>query len=516
MTPAQMAAMRNMGVPGANGLPPNTMMRPPVLPRTQQPDMALNGMGANGMQRQGSVGDLRAAAAVPPAVPSAAGLSINTGMNAATPTHLGSPNPAMLVDPTLSAPPATPRQASQPPAAGSPFPTGAPGSADRKVAPPLSRTSTGDVFGSTPATASAAATSGAAASAPATQIIPQLPPLPANVSLNPKVTRVSVVPLIDSETTVPALKEEEIARVQAWMAADREYEARYKTMRERMGEEVAEAIGRRRAWYEKDPLDDPRAARRRKEKFELVGLKTGKEDKVRRKAGRREGFKLCVLFSKCDWSCDADGVRRCRPRTVNPEEASRPEQLVPIRLEFDVEHHKMRDTFLWNLNGTSREPPLTALSLTARADPIITPEIFAQSVVDDYSLAPSYHAVITKAIQDQLSDFRAHTAAFGEDGFDDVVLRGGVAGDDAHWWDAWREYVRSDAVLAAWEHRGDARGRKRRKVVKDEAEEPELAAALGLDAYMDVDEFEEDESKNLEEMRILIKVRRGFAREAVL
>jgi len=33
------------------------------------------------------------------------------------------------------------------------------------------------------------------------------------------------------------------------------------------------------------------------------------------------------------------------------EETDRPEQLVPIRLDFDVEHHKMKDTFVWNLNG---------------------------------------------------------------------------------------------------------------------------------------------------------------------
>lgn len=39
------------------------------------------------------------------------------------------------------------------------------------------------------------------------------------------------------------------------------------------------------------------------------------------------------------------------PRKLNPEDVNRPEQLVPIRLEFDVEHHKMRDTFVWNLNG---------------------------------------------------------------------------------------------------------------------------------------------------------------------
>lgn len=36
---------------------------------------------------------------------------------------------------------------------------------------------------------------------------------------------------------------------------------------------------------------------------------------------------------------------------MSPEDAEKPEQLVPIRLEFDVEHHKMRDTFIWNLNG---------------------------------------------------------------------------------------------------------------------------------------------------------------------
>ena len=44
-------------------------------------------------------------------------------------------------------------------------------------------------------------------------------------------------------------------------------------------------------------------------------------------------------------------LMRARPRVVKEEEASRPEQLVPIRLEFDVDHHKMRDTFVWNLNG---------------------------------------------------------------------------------------------------------------------------------------------------------------------
>jgi SNF5 / SMARCB1 / INI1 len=40
-----------------------------------------------------------------------------------------------------------------------------------------------------------------------------------------------------------------------------------------------------------------------------------------------------------------------RPRVLDLEDVNRPEQLVPLRVEFDVEHHKMRDTFVWNLNG---------------------------------------------------------------------------------------------------------------------------------------------------------------------
>ena len=35
------------------------------------------------------------------------------------------------------------------------------------------------------------------------------------------------------------------------------------------------------------------------------------------------------------------------------EDAKWPDQLVPIPLEFNFEHHKLRDTFVWNINGTS-------------------------------------------------------------------------------------------------------------------------------------------------------------------
>lgn len=32
---------------------------------------------------------------------------------------------------------------------------------------------------------------------------------------------------------------------------------------------------------------------------------------------------------------------------------TQPEMLVPIRLEIDHDHYRLRDTFTWNLNGVS-------------------------------------------------------------------------------------------------------------------------------------------------------------------
>lgn len=208
-----------------------------------------------------------------------------------------------------------------------------------------------------------------------------------------------------------------------------------------------------------------------------------------------------------------------RPR-IAAKDALVTEQLVPIRLEFDVEHQKMRDTFVWNLNGTYLhicyqtrffdESPI--------ADPVITPEIFAQSIVDDYALAQNYHAIITKAIQDQLSDYKAHSTTFGGDAdadvpamTDEVVLQGEIdAEDEAAWWETWRKDVRRTKVPVGFACAKPEAGRKRRKVVKDEAGEN-----AGVDMLMGpppevpvrADEFEEDESKMREEMRILIKVR---------
>lgn len=90
-----------------------------------------------------------------------------------------------------------------------------------------------------------------------------------------------------------------------------------------------------------------------------------------------------------------------------------------------------------------------------------------------------------------------------------MILKGELDINDATWWEAWRDRVRSDAYTKPADA-GEARSRKRRKIVKDEPDElKQVPAAHALDHAMSVDEFEEDENKMLEEMRILVKVSRS-------
>jgi SWI/SNF-related matrix-associated actin-dependent regulator of chromatin subfamily B member 1 len=44
-------------------------------------------------------------------------------------------------------------------------------------------------------------------------------------------------------------------------------------------------------------------------------------------------------------------LKMISPRRLPSRDADLPEILVPIRLEIDVDQHKFKETFLWNLNG---------------------------------------------------------------------------------------------------------------------------------------------------------------------
>lgn len=234
----------------------------------------------------------------------------------------------------------------------------------------------------------------------------------------------------------------------------------------------------------------------------------------------------------------------CRPRKLDAEESERPEQLVPIRLEFDVEHHKMRDTFVWNLNGAAifnanDMHDGNRLAYVSIVDPVVTPETFAQSIVDDYGLAPNYHSIIVKSIQEQLSDYRAHSLNYDQDSGELVVdltnevpvLQGTLDVSQGKWWESWRRM--KTEIGASVGGMRSRRSKKKRKlndasaliavtagaVVKVEEEEKNAAT---FDTSMDVEEFGKpmaideiklDEELMHEEMRILIKVRFDLSAE---
>lgn len=104
----------------------------------------------------------------------------------------------------------------------------------------------------TPIAASAAASQQQQSQQPQPQPQPQqpkqpaapiLPPLPANVTLDARMTKMTIVPLATSLETIPMLSEDEIGAVKEWMKADKEYDGMVKKMKERMGDEVREMLG---------------------------------------------------------------------------------------------------------------------------------------------------------------------------------------------------------------------------------------------------------------------------------
>ncbi|KAF8639180.1 hypothetical protein AX17_001667 [Amanita inopinata Kibby_2008] len=310
----------------------------------------------------------------------------------------------------------------------------------------------------------------------AASAVNQAPSLPPGV--NPAITHVTFVPLSDSVRNIPDLTEDDIKNVQLWMKMDKEYEGAWRKMKERMAEEVRDVFGPRNApWWERGSLDvNINRWKKARESFDIRYPRKPKDGSQRRKGARREGFKL--------------------PQRLNPEDVNKPEQLVPIRLEFDVEHHKMRDTFVWNLN-----------------DPLITPEHFAQTLVEDYNLSSSYHTIITKSIQDQLSDFKAHSVNYETDEggaaivymdgiSEEDVMRGRLDDENGVWWELWRRSLRAE-YLKVSKHGTAGRARKKRKAISDGMV---VESQRLKEKPMAIDEFELDEQALHEDMRILIKL----------
>lgn len=103
-------------------------------------------------------------------------------------------------------------------------------------------------------------------------------------------------------------------------------------------------------------------------------------------------------FSRHDRGTSSSKIEIKRPAVpgrhvpYTPEQlaeiARQEEQLVPIRLSFDVEHYKVVDFFLWDVK-----------------DPSLTPEQFAILTCQELELPVGYTSNIVNAIKSQLTDY---------------------------------------------------------------------------------------------------------------
>jgi len=118
-------------------------------------------------------------------------------------------------------------------------------------------------------------------------------------------------------------------------------------------------------------------------------------------------------------------------------------------------------------------------------------------------MPPTYHAIIVRSIQDQLSDYKAHSSSFDADSGDsvpekDVLLTGHLNEADAQWWESWKASVRARTTSTFL-------AKKRHRTVKQE-DGNEHFVESDPDRAMSIDEFVVNEDLMHEEMRILIKV----------
>lgn len=126
-----------------------------------------------------------------------------------------------------------------------------------------------------PPTAQASAT-------PSATTLPTLPTTaPSSAPVGGKTIRVTLVPPAD----IKPLTEEEVEEVKGWMARDKEYEAIYRSMKERMAEELrASRAENSDMWWE---VSDGKNLRT---KFSITY--PGQRLRDNRKRGKREGFRL--------------------------------------------------------------------------------------------------------------------------------------------------------------------------------------------------------------------------------
>ena len=159
-------------------------------------------------------------------------------------------------------------------------------------------------------------------------------------------------------------------------------------------------------------------------------------------------------------------------------------------------------------------------------EPVVTIENFAQTIVEDYNISSSYHAVIVKSIQDQLTDFKMHSGLYDLDGgelldsgIEGLPRRGLLEGDDQIWWAGWRQRL-GQCRKGKGKQKSKGRLKERLKAVRDESvdgvdgdvedlldgDDGDVEKPWQKEKPLRIDEIEVIESTMHEDMRILIKV----------
>ena len=122
--------------------------------------------------------------------------------------------------------------------------------------------------------------------------------------------------------------------------------------------------------------------------------------------------------------------------------------------------------------------------------------MFAQSVIEDYSLPQSSVSTITKAIQEQLSDFKAHTIeSVDDDGFFGAAPT--RSADDDIWWERWRNGLRAE--------NGTVRRKKKNASSRPGPSDPTTSYIKPEPVERPAADQDQDDN-SMEEMRILVKV----------
>lgn len=130
-------------------------------------------------------------------------------------------------------------------------------------------------------------------------------------------------------------------------------------------------------------------------------------------------------------------------------------------------------------------------------DPVVTPEKFAATTCEDFGLPAQVASMITKQIQEQLTDYKTgDMQRLAEldlaDGISDApALRGDLEETDVTFWDKWRKSLHTNARVS-----DDNRSTSDNVVVKDEE----------LESPMDVSTLPQVKIKQDLELRVMIKV----------